>query len=117
MKFSPVVALVLGAILAAAEAVNLAISMSTQAHDAITLAVTLLSGLGVLAATPTQIIKDVPHQVLVAITAVLGVVNVVQTSSFSIDKGWHIALAVVIVIGNTLFTTGSAPASPAPKAA
>lgn len=111
LKVPTIVVLVLGALLAAGEAVQINITMSTQAHDAITLVVTLISGLGVMAATPSSIAKVVPHQILVLITAVLGTLNVLQTSSFSLATWLHTVIAVVIVIGNTLFTVGP-PSAP-----
>lgn len=110
MKFSPAVALVLGVILAAAEAVQLNISMSVQAHDGLTLVVMVLSGVGVLVATPAAIVAFVPHDILVLITALLGALNVIQTSAFSLSTTWHTIIAVVIVIGAALFSTTGIPA-------
>ncbi len=115
MKFSPKVALILGAILAALEGVQLAITMSVQAHDAITLAIGVLSGLGVLIVTPSQIAKEVPHQLLVAITAVLGVLNIFQTSSLNVSTTAHVVIGIILVAGNAIFTTtGISTAIPPP---
>jgi hypothetical protein len=107
VKFPPVVALILGAVLTAIEAVQLAIgsSLSVQAHDGITIAVFVLGGLGVLAATPTAIAKAIPHWVLVLITTGLGALTIVQTSSFHISTVWHTVIGAVLAAGAALFTT------------
>jgi hypothetical protein len=118
VKLPPILAVILAVVLAAAEAIQLNISMSIQVHDAITVIITVISGLGILAITPTQLAVLVPHEVLVGITALLGALNVIQVSSFDLSTTWHTIIAVVLVIGNALFTsTGPTPAPvPAPPA-
>lgn len=113
MRFSPAVSLILGAILAVLEALQLQVlHASLPIHDAITLVITVLAGVGVL---PATLVTAVPHHLLVLITALIGGLALVQ-GDFSVSSTAHTIIAVVLVVANTLFSSTPALA-PAPAAA
>ena len=105
MKFSPVLALILGAILTAAEAIQLTvIHMSMSLHLGLTMLIAILTTAGVMAVTPTQLAAVVPHQVLVLITAAIGFVEAFQ-GDFGMSPTAHKILAIVLVGVGSLFTS------------
>jgi hypothetical protein len=99
MFFTPVVAFVLSVILGAAEAVQVNITMSIQAHDVLSLVIQLIVGVGVLPATRSAIAAKLPLSALTTITAVLGALQILQVSSLNVSDVVHTIIAVILVVG------------------
>jgi hypothetical protein len=107
LTVSPLAAFVLGAILAAAEGVQINITMSSDVHYALTCAIILLASI-VKPLTAAQFLAKVPIEVLYVVQAGLGVL-VIVSSHFDVSNLWHTVISVVIIAFAAL-GIGPAPA-------
>ena len=113
MKLTKTEVLILGAVLAAIEGVQLNISMSVQTHAVLTMAIVVMSGAGIQAITPTTFLASLPVQIAALISSLLGGF-LVLSATFSLSSVLHTVIAVVVVIATAL---GVGPAPPAAAAA
>jgi hypothetical protein len=109
MKLSKLEVLILGAVLAAGEGVQLNIAMSTQAHAVLTMAIVVMSGAGIQAVSAASFLAALPAHVATLISSLLGGL-IVLLGTFSLSSALHTVIAVVVVIATTL---GVGPVTPA----
>lgn len=109
-------ALIAGVVLAVLEAVQIAfIHLPGGVHDAISLAVIVIAGLGVAPLAPSAIKRLIPIHIAAWLTASAGILEVVQRTQFGIGETLHAILGAVIVllatIGITPVTASHPPAA------
>ena len=116
VSLTPVETFVLGAILAAAEGVQLNVTMSAHAHDAMAVAIMLL-GAVVSPITKAAFLAKLPPHLVTIIQAALGALLLV-VQNFGLGSVWLTVVAVVIVIASSLgIGPAPAPVIPAPAPA
>jgi hypothetical protein len=100
-------ALALGVVLAVLEVVQQSfISASGGVHDAISLAVVIIAGVGVAPLAPSAIKRLVPVHVAAYLTAAVGILDVVQRTQLDMTKGVHGLIGGTLVL---LAAVGFAP--------
>lgn len=108
-KLTTLETFVLGALLAAAAAVQIHLKMSTQTHAAIAMAIVMIGGV-VHPLTAKQFLSKIPVQVIAIVDAGLGAL-LIFTTQFHIGSFAQTAIAVVIVVATT-WGFGPSPAPP-----
>lgn len=114
VALTPVETFVLGAILAAAEGVQLHVTMSVHAHDAVAVAILLLGSV-VSPLKPTAFLAKLPPHLIAIIQAILGALLLV-VQNFGLGSVWLTVVGVVIVIASSL-GIGPTPAPVVPTPA
>lgn len=112
MKLSKLEVLILGAVLAAAEGVQINITMSAQAHAVLTMAIVVLGGAGVQAISATAFLAALPAHLATIISSLLGGL-LVLLGTISLSSAVHTLIAVVVVIA-TVLGVGPEPPAAAP---
>lgn len=112
VALTPTETFLLGAILAAVEGVQLNVTMSVHAHDAVAVAIMLLGSV-VSPLKPAQFLAKIPPHLVAIIQAALGALLLI-VQNFGLGSVWLTVVGVVIVAASTL-GIGPAPA-PVPAA-
>jgi hypothetical protein len=115
VKLSTTVALVLAVLAGILEIVNrAALNVSPSAHTVIGLVLMFAIGVGVIPATATAIRRLIPLHLAVALTALVGILQVLQQDQLDVSQSVHAIIAFVLFVLASIGIAPTLATEPAP---